>query len=286
MLGFLGNNDSFSRKHLLFCVACARREWHRLTESAKAIVETTERYADGQGTRKEYFDAHDSAFRIKDTDEAYRAIYWDDYEEQDPFQVSIVRDLVGNPFQPPPTMDRALVTWNNGAVVTLAKAIYDARAFDRMPELADVLEQAGCTNADILNHCRQPGVHVRGCWVVDLLLAMEYAVHEQEIDDFDFGTDETFCFFVWVCAPERGPDALIAKAFKKAKQPQVGLLDDEARFIVRDHLADELHNLLVHAAGTPDPLLDRRLHPLGLAQVNCQAVAQALLMRAGKWRSV
>jgi hypothetical protein len=51
-----------------------------------------------------------------------------------------------------------------------AQAVYDDRAFDRMPILADALEDAGCHDADVLNQCHQPGVHVRGCWVVDLLL--------------------------------------------------------------------------------------------------------------------
>jgi hypothetical protein len=61
----------------------------------------------------------------------------------------------------------------NNTVIALAEAIYDERAFDRLPILADALEEAGCTNADILNHCRQPGEHVRGCWVVDLILGKE-----------------------------------------------------------------------------------------------------------------
>ena len=52
----------------------------------------------------------------------------------------------------------------------MAQSIYDARAFDRLPLLADALEDAGCADADILSHCRTPGEHVRGCWVVDLLL--------------------------------------------------------------------------------------------------------------------
>jgi hypothetical protein len=56
-------------------------------------------------------------------------------------------------------------------VAQLAQAIYDERAYDRLPSLAEALEQAGCTNTDILNHCRRPGEHVRGCWVVDLILA-------------------------------------------------------------------------------------------------------------------
>ncbi len=62
------------------------------------------------------------------------------------------------------------LAWNDATVRNIAKAIYDEQAFDRMPILADALEDAGCDNADILRHCREPGEHVRGCWVVDLLL--------------------------------------------------------------------------------------------------------------------
>ncbi|MGH7169008.1 MAG: hypothetical protein ACRELG_01855 [Gemmataceae bacterium] len=62
------------------------------------------------------------------------------------------------------------LAWNDGTVPKLARNVYERRAFDRLPILADALEEAGCTDADILNHCRQPGEHVRGCWVVDLLL--------------------------------------------------------------------------------------------------------------------
>jgi hypothetical protein len=63
--------------------------------------------------------------------------------------------------------------WHDGTVPKLAQAIYENRAFHRMPELADALEEAGCDNADLLAHCRQPGEHVRGCWVVDLFLGKE-----------------------------------------------------------------------------------------------------------------
>jgi hypothetical protein len=57
--------------------------------------------------------------------------------------------------------------------VKLAMAVYQERAFDRLPVLADALEEAGCTDAEILGHCRKPAVHVRGCWLVDLLLAKQ-----------------------------------------------------------------------------------------------------------------
>ena len=52
----------------------------------------------------------------------------------------------------------------------LARLIYDRRSFNRMTELAVALEKVGFTDADILNHCRTPIEHVRGCWVVDAIL--------------------------------------------------------------------------------------------------------------------
>jgi hypothetical protein len=52
----------------------------------------------------------------------------------------------------------------------LAQAVYDKRAFERLPDLADALEEAGCTDAEVLGHLRGPGPHVLGCWLVDLLL--------------------------------------------------------------------------------------------------------------------
>jgi hypothetical protein len=61
--------------------------------------------------------------------------------------------------------------WRTSDVLALAKGIYDDRAFDRMPILADALQDAGCDNDDILNHCRDASTpHARGCWVVDLVL--------------------------------------------------------------------------------------------------------------------
>jgi hypothetical protein len=97
-------------------------------------------------------------------------------------QVTLLRDIVGNPFQPLPPrrgkrawehQKRLWLAWNNGTVPKVAQAIYDERDFDRMPILADALEEGGCSEADILAHLRSPGPHVRGCWVVDLLLGKE-----------------------------------------------------------------------------------------------------------------
>jgi hypothetical protein len=85
------------------------------------------------------------------------------------FQSGMVRDIFVSPFRPV-ALD---CTWTTSTVTALAQAIYDDRAFDRLPILADALEDAGCTDADILAHCRGGGEHVRGCWVVDLLTGRE-----------------------------------------------------------------------------------------------------------------
>jgi hypothetical protein len=63
--------------------------------------------------------------------------------------------------------------WLTSTVVTLARQMYEARDFGAMPILADALQDAGCDNDDILTHCRVPGPHVRGCWVLDLVLGKE-----------------------------------------------------------------------------------------------------------------
>jgi hypothetical protein len=79
----------------------------------------------------------------------------------------LLRDIFGNPFRPV-AFDPA---WRSDTVVSLARHIYDSRDFSPMPILADALQDAGCGNADILNHCRDENqVHVRGCWTVDLVL--------------------------------------------------------------------------------------------------------------------
>jgi hypothetical protein len=84
----------------------------------------------------------------------------------------LLRDIVGNPFHLA-LLVHSWLAWNDATIPKIAQAIYDERAFDRMPILADALEDAGCDDADILRHCREPGEHVRGCWVIDLLLGKE-----------------------------------------------------------------------------------------------------------------
>jgi cell wall assembly regulator SMI1 len=87
-------------------------------------------------------------------------------------QAALIRDIFGNPFRPA-AIDAA---WRTPTAVALAGQMYESRDFGAMPILADALQDAGCDNEEVLDHCRGPGPHVRGCWVVDLVLGKEYAV--------------------------------------------------------------------------------------------------------------
>jgi hypothetical protein len=92
---------------------------------------------------------------------------WDAQENR---QADLLRCLFGNPFRPMPPVNPSWLRWKNGTLGKIAQAIYDERRYEEMPILADALDEAGCTAPDILQHCRQHKEHVRGCWVVDLLL--------------------------------------------------------------------------------------------------------------------
>jgi hypothetical protein len=88
------------------------------------------------------------------------------HEGHCPVVSKLIREVVGNPFRPV-AFDPA---WRTSTAVALAQQMYDSRDFGVMPILGDALQDAGCDNDDILDHCRGDGPHVRGCWVVDLVL--------------------------------------------------------------------------------------------------------------------
>jgi hypothetical protein len=95
-------------------------------------------------------------------------------------QAQLLRDIFGPHPLRPVALDPSWLTWHGGTVPQLAQSVYDDRHLPsghldnhRLAVLADALEDAGCTDPDILGHCRGPGPHVRGCWVVDLLLGKE-----------------------------------------------------------------------------------------------------------------
>ena len=87
-------------------------------------------------------------------------------------QADLLRDIVGNPFHPA-AVHPSWLAWHDRCVERLARGIYDERAFERLPILHDALLDAGCDSEPMLAHCRDADGHVRGCWVVDLLLGLE-----------------------------------------------------------------------------------------------------------------
>jgi hypothetical protein len=187
MLEFLRGNTS-ERKLRLFAVVC-RREYLRFRPDIPAdsltskYADITELYVDGEVTIKEWDEVRECIHGTFHHPDAYNhatgeihtatcCCYTDestrDAEERVElaFLASIIHDIFGNPFRPLVVDAR----WRTPTAVALATGIYSERAFDRMPILADALQDAGCDHADILDHCRSNVPHVRGCWVVDLLL--------------------------------------------------------------------------------------------------------------------
>jgi hypothetical protein len=180
-----------ARKLRLFAVACSRRLWDWIDTPGRAAVEVAERFADGfagpeelraarlacqgAGGQAAWYAAATNpaiaarnAARSAQAEAANHPLVGSEGDEL-LAQAQLVRDIFGDRLP----HSAADPSWLTPGAVTLAQAIYDQRVFDRMPELADVLEDAGCANEGILGHCRGPGPHVRGCWVVDTVLGRD-----------------------------------------------------------------------------------------------------------------
>jgi hypothetical protein len=144
-----------------------------LDEVAIELSRMMEQYADGSIPRSAVEDAFESAIRGDGKDVSFgphEAILY--FRQSLQLGVAtdalcgLVRCVFGNPFRPV-AVDPSCRT---STVTALAQQMYDSRDFSPMPILADALQDAGCDNDDILDHCRGDGPHVRGCWVVDLVL--------------------------------------------------------------------------------------------------------------------
>ena len=197
------------RKLRLFACACCRRIWERLSSPDQNAVLTAEEFADGRCGVEELASAHASLLAFAHTPaqdatrvlvgadavmgrwDMARAACWnvasdlipdhvirpievaDDFHAVlQPYQAGnavLLREIFGNPFRPVPLNP----SWLTPTAVSLAWQMYDSQGFSAMPVLGDALQDAGCDSADILDHCRGPGPHVRGCWVVDLVLGKE-----------------------------------------------------------------------------------------------------------------
>lgn len=205
MLAFLRDRGVSERKLRLFAVACCRAVWDEgWPLRCRRAVETAERYADGEATDEELNRARSLACQaaydvirrasrqrlghpdvlganqlLFAADAAVRAsvIMFSMTVSPAPHRIqndrplndlapTILRDIVANRLIPV-FFDPS---WRTSTAVALARQMYESREFTAMLILGDALEDAGCGDEGVLNHCRGPNVHVRGCWVVDLLL--------------------------------------------------------------------------------------------------------------------
>jgi hypothetical protein len=148
------------RKLRLFVAACARRGAQFLPGVDWHFVEITERFADDPVRMLRRMPGLVLPSALGDAGVAISSLSRNSILGGDIFLC-----LFGNPFRPV-SFDP---TWRTPDVLRLASGIYEERAFDRLPYLADALEEAGCSEEAILQHCRQGGEHWRGCWVVDRL---------------------------------------------------------------------------------------------------------------------
>lgn len=172
------------RKMRLFTVASFRlRFWDKFSQLDRRLLEVAELFADSLIGEEVLQEASNQAFQSAVDSEGHPARLAISTLASDAARVPVnmycmtpvelVCDIFTNPFHPAPAVDPAWLRWHDATIPRLAQQMYDSRDFTSMPILADALEEAGCTNADILDHCRGPGPHVRGCWVVDLLLGRE-----------------------------------------------------------------------------------------------------------------
>jgi hypothetical protein len=194
------------RKLRLWAAACCRLCWGLLKDKrSRAAVEAAEQFADGRVTAADLAavgrGASEAGETLSNFDPAVKpfrhaALAADDTAAPHPGPVigaprrvrlallaaklasqeaaqaavlTLLRDVLGNPFRRV-KVKRSWLKWDGGTVPNMVGGIYEERAFDRLPVLADALEDAGCADAELLGHLRGPGPHARGCWALDLLL--------------------------------------------------------------------------------------------------------------------
>jgi hypothetical protein len=187
------------RKLRLFGCSCVRQVWSLLDDGeSRRAVEVSEKFADGEVSKCDLDEAVrfscDASERLETycisslpkeklliaenkwiaAEMAWKAtVGWYEVVELSSCSVGfgtnvleLLRDIFGNPFRPI-TINPS---WLTSTATALAQQMYDSRDFTAMPILADALQDAGCDSEDVLNHCRSEGVHIRGCFVVDLIL--------------------------------------------------------------------------------------------------------------------
>lgn len=193
LVSTLGWEDrGLARKRRLYLAALCRHFWDEIPiPSGKTAVDRAVEFADGQATASALAAAHQAHLqahtayvtargkRVMRTRAAYisgcalsaaepTGRRWTPPLHPDVARAGthLLHDIYGSPGA-----DTSESTpWLTTEAVEMARAIYDTEAFERLPLLAEALAAAGCADAEILSHCHAPGPHVRGCWVVDLVL--------------------------------------------------------------------------------------------------------------------
>ncbi len=188
MLGFVAGRLGERKLRLFACGLWRHSEHLRLSHDELSIVEEAEGWADGLGQWKASgrryphlgVDAATGPAAAEGALRAYegRWVRWMDMGMEAQWAAvrapvcRLLRDIAGNPCRPV-AFSPAWLTWHGGLLVSMARRMYESRDFTELPVLADMLEDAGCADEQILAHCRAGGRHARGCFAVDPLLGRE-----------------------------------------------------------------------------------------------------------------
>jgi hypothetical protein len=190
-----------SRKGVLLQVACLRHVWTELSDDFRQWAELLASVAEGAeswDSTEEVWDEIEGEIYARDLEEAppaghgrwdailsilaggWHTLAWQNghawqtgnsaWRTERAVHAQFVREIFGNPFRPVKFNKK----WRTSDVQLLAKGVYKEMAFDRMPILADALQDAGCDSDDLLSHLRDTtATHVRGCWAIDLVLGKQ-----------------------------------------------------------------------------------------------------------------
>ena len=175
-LRYMKDRTSERKLRLWACAATAHR--YAQAEGVLAVVALVEAWADGDYPAELESHARDRICSQSAWEAAYEGTLRtleklpssDKKNQHTEFQLAAVHEIFGNPFRPVAVEP----AWLTADVMRLARGIYAEKAFDGVPILADALQEAGCTNLAVLEHCRDASVvHLRGCWLLDLTLAKD-----------------------------------------------------------------------------------------------------------------
>jgi hypothetical protein len=163
------------RKLRLFALAVCVASWRGVGPKRREMHAVTEAFADGIGSVREVCRRWGNSCHERPARWAVSVLQTKS-AAQKKLRLALARCVFGNPFRP--------VRLDRGSISTTIKALAQAAYEERHPSrkeldptrlaiLADALEEASCTDRDILDHLRSPGPHVRGCWALDLLTCRE-----------------------------------------------------------------------------------------------------------------